>query len=124
MQKPKATSYLHQNIVPRLGSDLEPRVSGILHLCIREDHLKVSIIPATQVSRRAFTELQKEKRRVYASVTVVSSKWVKTAFSVSDPLGFLPQSIPQRRNPKGSMSTAASPTKPGQGMQQNSIKFC
>lgn len=72
-QKCNSTPYLHQHIVPRLSSDPEPRVSDILYLHIREDHLKVSIIPATQVSGRAFTVLQKEERRVYESVTVISS---------------------------------------------------
>lgn len=72
-QKPQRTPYLHQHIIPRMSSDPEPRVSDILHLYIREYHLKVSIIPATQVSGRAFTELQKEQRRLYKPVTVMSS---------------------------------------------------
>lgn len=63
------TPYLHQHIVPRLSSDLLPRVSDILHLRIREDHLKVCIIPATQVGGRTFAELQKTKTRMYASVS-------------------------------------------------------
>lgn len=44
--------------------DPKPRVSDILHRYIRKDHLKVSIIPAIQVSGRAFTELQKNRGEV------------------------------------------------------------
>jgi hypothetical protein len=62
-------TYLHQHIVPRLSSDLEPRVSDILHLCVRENHLKVCIIPATKVCGRTFAELQKTKRKMDASVS-------------------------------------------------------
>lgn len=59
------TTYLHQHIVPRLSSDLEPRVSDILHLGIRENHLKVCIISATQVCGRTLAELQETEKMLY-----------------------------------------------------------
>ena len=107
----KRTPYLHQHIVPRLSSDPEPRVSGILHLYVSKDHLKVSIIPATQVSSRAFTGLQKDR----GEVTNVSHQFL---VCLRSPRVWAIEHFLTKESPKTKCFTAALPTRSVNGTWQ------
>lgn len=119
-QKPKRKPYLHQHIVPRLSSDPEPTVSGILHLYIREYHLKVSIIPATQVSGRAFTELQKEEKIHYKTVSHQSLEGINYALCQTPRV--LLTEHPLTKESLESLLTTGPPTRAVHGTQQKSNK--